>query len=133
MQEDGGIDCRNREVSMDYETIKGERELWRGRQWAVTTHCIQGLGQWHYYVIQLDRLRKDETEQHTWLDHMSEKDLDIKDFIQAYCIACVYKGVRIKNIGELIKKARSRRACSLRYDRRVNAEARRMGYAKGDL
>jgi hypothetical protein len=42
-----------------YETLKGKRELWRGRQWAVTTYCIQGLGVWNYYFIELDRVCAD--------------------------------------------------------------------------
>jgi hypothetical protein len=120
-------------MTHDYDMVKGEQELWRGRQWAVTTYCIHGLGDWNYYHIPLDRLRKERTKKHSWLDHMAGKrNIDIDDFTQAFLIACVYCGITLKDIGERIDRAKTTNEDNIKEQRRLKDEALAMGYAPGE-
>lgn len=116
----------------DYETIPGEREIWRGRQWSVTTFCIHRLNS--SYWIALKRVqRESDPKQYSLLTHMAGKHIDFDDFITAYLVACTYTGTQVKNIGKLITQARKKWQRGKESKQRLDAEAHALGYADGEL
>jgi hypothetical protein len=95
---------------MDYETVKGERELWRGKQLAVTTFRILGLGRWRKFWISHDEINSTLYEDdggHHWPEYIAGKgNVDIDEFIIAWLIALGYTSK--KDIDAIIENARER-------------------------
>lgn len=69
-----------------YEVLPGEVEIWRGKQWAVTSHVLTSFGDREYWI---DKGRLGENlSGHSWLEHLAAKGwVDLEDFIAAYCVA----------------------------------------------
>jgi hypothetical protein len=64
-----------------------EREIWRGRQWAVTSQGLHAPGE--SYCIEACRLGEVRASRYSdWMLHMAEKDwVDVDDFVTAWCVA----------------------------------------------
>jgi hypothetical protein len=94
------------------ELLRGERELWRGRQWIVTT-CgfeawrlidVGGEPFWQSrYWFEIRRLGEGLEEggnlHSCWLVHLAKKGwVDLGDFTTAFLVACVYRGVQSNQV-----------------------------------
>jgi hypothetical protein len=103
-------------MSEMYEREPGERVLWRGRQWSVTTHALQCLST--HAEITFDRLadieQRAKPDNYSWPEHMVQKNwIDLDDFIHCYLIACVANGFKIANIAAMIRRAQAKAAGEL--------------------
>lgn len=91
-------------------SVRGEELsniLWRGRQWAVTTHGIEALD--GTYSFEAHRLAEDLHVRGYggWPSHMSEKDwVDIDDFITAWLIALTLHGEKGPYVRQAVANSR---------------------------
>jgi hypothetical protein len=86
---------------------RGERLLWQGRQWAVTTRGIDTTRPYRNgaYPYWIEKERLAETRPFSnglladWPLHLAEKNwVDIEDFIQAWQFACRVHKTNLGNI-----------------------------------
>ena len=89
-----------------YELLPDEVELWRGRQWAVTSnkvtcHTRADGGPCGYWIAK-DRLTE-EHPHYSWMEHLVGKGwVDLEDFIAAFCVALALHSPRKINRRQLI-------------------------------
>jgi hypothetical protein len=102
-------------MTVEYTLLKGERELWRNRQWAVTTRgltSIPGVNGAYEYFIEKERLTKGaNSTEWTWVEHMVLGKIRVipELFVEAFLVACVEHQVRIRGIGVRITKTLAER------------------------
>lgn len=109
--------------------LDGEVELYRNRQWVVTTEGIEPVeGRYWISKAQLmdeaDNVRdwNDPAVPYTFIQHMAKKGwVDIEALIEAYLVACVIFGVQIPGIPRAIRWARRKVAHTQEY-KAVEAE-----------
>jgi hypothetical protein len=102
---------------------KGEKILWQGRQWVITTRGMEPLD--HRYWIEKGRLAEtrpfSEGTLGDWLLHMAEKNwVDIEDFIRAWQVACKLHHTDLGRIDvtQSIKEARTLHQSMQAYEAR---------------
>lgn len=67
-------------MSNDYDTIPGEKEIFRGKQWVLTSYGMTTLRPNSYY-FEKDRFAE------CWIPHLSGKNwIDLEDFITVYLV-----------------------------------------------
>ena len=81
----------------------------------------------------VDHDRLNENERHGWLELMAGKSCDLEDFIEAFQIACLLTNTDVPDLDEKLKRARAIKKRGEEYDARIDAEARSLGYADGEL
>jgi hypothetical protein len=87
------------------ELLPGEVEIWRGRQWVVTSLGLQPHeNKQQGYWIEASRLNEmrpasDGGTRSDWLLHLVEKDwADLEDFIAAFCVAIAVHKTKLGKI-----------------------------------
>jgi len=115
-----------------------ETQIWRGRQWVVTTHALRPHSDF-YYEIEIDRLAEtrpfSDDRRSDWLLHMAESGwVDVEDFITAWCVAVVVNKTKLGKI-DVKASIEDARAIERQYreeeaeDRELAAQA---GYGPDD-
>jgi hypothetical protein len=85
------------------ELLPGETEIWRGRQWIVTTRGLQPHDENQDYWIEASRLAETRPFSHEsrgdWLLHLAEKPwIDLEDFIAAWCVAVLVHRTKLGRV-----------------------------------
>ena len=88
------------------------REIFRNRQWVVTTKTIECLDVGEDYWFDIKRAAGEP-----WPLHMASKSwVNIDAFCEAWLVALAYLRAKVPNAGELIEQAKAKR---LEHDRKA--------------
>jgi hypothetical protein len=89
----------------------GERELFRNRQWIVTTHSVETIDQSLDYWFAIKRADNITPEPFGWPVHMADKEwCDIDAFCEAWLVALTVLGIKTEKAGAVIARAKAKRA-----------------------